>query len=147
MDEREFTIRRARETDMAEIYSIEIESFVSPWSMKSLQNELSTAFSHFIIAETAGKIAGYAVAWEVAGEIQLNHIAVREEFRRRGAGRALMDFFEAHFKARGAQKILLEVRSRNSTARVFYRALGFRENGIRNNYYQDDDAILMEKDI
>lgn len=140
-------LRPARAEDMAAVYAIEVDSLRSPWSYASFVNELSTSFSRFIVAELPGGIAGYAVAWHVTGEIQLNHIAVKKEYRRRGIARALIDHIVAELRPQGAGVILLEVASKNAAALNFYRALGFAENGTRRNYYPDDDAILMEKRI
>ena len=43
--------------------------------------------------------------------------------------------------------IMLEVREKNTSARQFYNKLGFIEKSIRYNYYPDDNAILIEKEI
>ena len=42
-------------------------------------------------------------------------------------------------------RLFLEVRSRNVPAIKLYTAYGFKEIGIRKNYYKDpqDDAIVM----
>lgn len=49
----------------------------------------------------------------------------------------------AHQK--GAQRIFLEVRSRNDPAIGLYQKQGFRTIGTRKNYYQypQDDALVM----
>ena len=46
-----------------------------------------------------------------------------------------------------AEKVFLEVRSKNIPARACYKSLGFSEISVRDNYYGDDDAIIMEKDL
>ena len=142
-----YTIRDAGEGDIDPIHRIEVESLASPWSRESFLKELSTAFSHFIIAEANGAIAGYAVAWEVKGEVQLNHIVVERGRRREGIGTALLDHLVERLKDKGAVRVLLEVRSLNAEARSFYNAVGFMEDGLRKRYYRDDDAVLMRKEL
>ncbi|TAL37238.1 MAG: ribosomal-protein-alanine N-acetyltransferase [Spirochaetes bacterium] len=138
-------IRRAEARDMDAIHEIEEECFTAPWSRKNIEHELSVSYSWFLVAERSGEIAGYIIAWDVKGEIQLNHIAVRPRARRSGIGRMLVKALVDGLSAQGASRVLLEVRSRNEEALGFYRALGFVENGRRKNYYHDDDALLMEK--
>lgn len=141
-------IRYAAHADIETVFSIELDSFSTPWSFTSIESELTTSFSHFIVALYDNAVIGYAVAWEVTGEFQLNHIAVDKKYRRYHIGSSLIDFLIALLKPKGAVKILLEVRAKNAGARMFYKHLGFMENGIRHNYYpDDDDAILLEKDI
>ena len=43
------------------------------------------------------------------------------------------------------ERLFLEVRSRNIPARKLYTAYGFKEIGVRKNYYKNpqDDAIIM----
>jgi [ribosomal protein S18]-alanine N-acetyltransferase len=142
-----YTIRNAGKGDIASIYRIEVESLASPWSRESFLKELSTAFSHFIVAEANGGIAGYAVAWEVKGEVQLNHVVVERDRRRQGIGTALLEHLVERLKGKGAVRVLLEVRSLNAEARSFYDAMGFMEDGLRKRYYHDDDAVLMRKEL
>ena len=48
----------------------------------------------------------------------------------------------------GVKNAWLEVRPSNLSARNLYKQLGFRETGIRPNYYPEtkEDAILMSLD-
>ncbi len=123
---------------------MENEWMSSPWSRAGFENELLHSFSRFIVAENEEGIAGYAVAWEVSGELQLNRIVVRGDRRRRGTGSALLEHLMRGLAPAAHSKVLLEVRARNEEALAFYRASGFVETGLRKRYYGDDDAVLME---
>jgi [ribosomal protein S18]-alanine N-acetyltransferase len=137
-------IRAAEPGEIDSILKIEKESFKSSWSIEGLVSELSSPNSHFIVAEHEGKIVGYALAWLVIGdEVHLLKLAVASGFRRRGIASALVAYIINEFKT--ASLILLEVREKNAEARNFYKKLGFIENGMRKNYYPDDNAILIEK--
>ncbi len=109
------------------------------------ETELETTFSVFIVAEVSGEIAGFAVAWNIPGEIQLNNIAVRKKYRRRGIGTALLREVHESLKDNNPKRIYLETQFRNSGALLFYKNLGYRVNGRRKDYYTDDDAVLLEK--
>lgn len=137
-------IRSATASDLDAVCSMENEWMSSPWSRAGFENELSHSFSRFIVAENEEGIAGYAVAWEVSGELQLNRIVVRGDRRRRGTGGALLEHLMRGLAPSAHSKVLLEVRARNEEALAFYRASGFVETGLRKRYYGDDDAVLME---
>jgi [ribosomal protein S18]-alanine N-acetyltransferase len=85
------------------------------------------------------------VFWLVHDEVHVLNIATALEARRRGIGRALMEAAAAAGRARGATLATLEVRRSNTAAITLYRALGYRQVGIRPNYYTDEgeDAIVM----
>ena len=96
-----------------------------------------------LVAESAGSIAGFAVARRVApGESELLNLAVAPRERRRGIGRALW----ALVLLRHSGEIWLEVRASNAVARSFYNYLGFVEVASRPGYYENppDAAIVMK---
>ncbi len=137
-------IRRAEEQDIDQVFLIEQQGD-GDWKRDFFLNELSNSFSVFLVAEKEGRIAGFAVIWNVADEIQLNDIAVSPDFRRTGVGTELIQhIISMPFKIKPA-KIFLEVREKNLRAVQFYKSLSFYETGRRKNYYGDDNAILMEK--
>ena len=44
------------------------------------------------------------------------------------------------------RKLWLEVRLKNTVARMFYEKMGMQTVGRKPNYYGDDDALVMELD-
>ncbi len=147
MDISGIIIRDASEGDIDALARLESEMFSTPWSVNNLRKDLNASFSVFVVAEREGSIIGYASAWNVAGEIQLNRIAVTGDFRRSGIGTKLMNGIIDRLKRWKPRKVLLEVRERNTAAREFYKSVGFYETGRRNNYYHDDNAILLDLDL
>lgn len=99
----------------------------------------------------SGEVLGYA-GIEVSalwGEADLINIAVAEEHRRRGVGRALLAWIIRRCRRRGIELLWLRVRASNRSARRFYRIMGFEERGKFAGYYRDPDepAILMALDL
>jgi len=135
--------------DLDRVTDIERDGFVHPWSRDLLARELDHAWSHVLLAvEEAGEaelILGYVVFWLVHDEVHVLNLGTALEARRRGIGRALM--LEAHEvgRRRGASAATLEVRRSNAPALGLYRALGYRQVGVRPNYYAEEreDAIVM----
>jgi ribosomal-protein-alanine N-acetyltransferase len=90
-----------------------------------------------------GRIAGFAVSRVTApGERELLNLAVRTEFRRRGVGAQLV----RQLVTEAGVCVFLEVRESNRAARLFYKALGFQEVGIRSTYYDNppESGIVMK---
>ena len=139
-------IRKADFSDIARVLEIEQENIIS-WTYNQFVEEIGRSFSVFIVAENDGIIAGYAVAWIIADELQLNSIAVKNSCKKRGIGSLLLQNLLTGSRAQNIHVILIDVRSKNVEAVNFYKKNGFHETGRRPNYYGDDDAILMEKKI
>ena len=133
--------------DLSRVLEIERESFSEPWSRSNFEYEiLHLDVSELMVAESDGNVIGYTVTWFLDEEVHLANIAVRNGFRERGVGKALVLDVMARAMGEGAAKILLEVRESNVEARKLYESLGFRAVGIRKNYYrkEKEDAILMQ---
>jgi ribosomal-protein-alanine acetyltransferase len=90
-------------------------------------------------------VVGFAVVAVVAGEAELETIAVAAEVQRRGVGRLLSRALVDELKTAQVSELHLEVRASNQMALGFYRNQGFEEAGRRPRYYADpeEDAVLM----
>lgn len=89
-------------------------------------------------------LQGFLVAHEVAGEWEIENIAVAGPARRRGLGTRLLGEFLRRAQAEGATAIFLEVRESNHAARALYEKWAFIESGCRPRYYSQpqEDAIV-----
>jgi [ribosomal protein S18]-alanine N-acetyltransferase len=100
-----------------------------------------------LVAESpaARKVIGFAIASLLAGEAELESIAVASDAQRRGLGRQTFRALTIELKKAGAERLTLEVRASNAPALAFYRSLGLIEAGRRPRYYADpvEDAVLM----
>lgn len=145
--------RGMRPDDLDRVVEIEKDGFRHPWSRDLLERELSHAWSTVLLAtEDAGRgevILGFIVFWLVHDEVHVLNIATALEARRRGIGRALMEAAAEAGRGRSATLATLEVRRSNLPAIALYRALGYRQIGVRPNYYTDEgeDAIVMLLDL
>ena len=142
-------VRRMTMEDGAAVAEMEHQLFSDGWSEKSVLETLSRPNSICLMAEKAGRAAGYILAYTAAGEAEIARIAVAKELQRQGVARALLEELASLCKTQGIAKLLLDVRSGNAAARALYEKSGFREDGIRQRFYQDpeEDAVLMSKEI
>jgi [ribosomal protein S18]-alanine N-acetyltransferase len=146
--------RRAGAADIARVMEIEKDGFKHPWSRELIERELGHAWSQVLLACDPGSgggetVVGYIVFWLVHDEIHVLNVATALEARRRGVGRALMAAAEHAGRTRGARIATLEVRRSNEAALALYRAIGYRQVGLRQNYYaeENEDAIVMVKQL
>jgi ribosomal-protein-alanine N-acetyltransferase len=108
--------------------------------------ELERRWALFWVARIQAESApvAFLLAWAVADELHIIHIATHPETRRRGAARALVTALVAHAATARSRLLLLEVRRSNRPAIRLYRAFGFTAMGVRRGYYADgEDAIEM----
>lgn len=145
----EVVTRSLRGEDAAAVAELERQSFRDPWSEKSILDTINQPHTICLAAEKSGRVVGYMLASDVVGEAEIIRIAVEKETRRQGTGGQLMLKLEAVCKDRHINKILLDVRKSNQTARSFYRKKGFEEDGTRQNFYgiPKEDAVLMSHQI
>lgn len=132
-------------TQAEKIYALENASFSDPWSITAVENQLQNENSVWLITEENNIPCGYALGSIVCGEAELYRIAVSPDFRRKGLGEAVLSQFIEKCRRREAEKIFLEVRSRNIPAISLYKKAGFEEISLRKGYYGDDDAVIFAK--
>ena len=145
------TIRAAAPDDIPAIRALASQSpEAAQWSEQHYDALASAASSRTVlVADDHGEIVGFVVAHDVAGEFELENIAVAAHARRRGIGLDLVTSLVETAAQRGIRTIHLEVRGRNRAARGLYEALGFVQSGVRRGYYDcpPDDAFLYTLEI
>ena len=88
------------------------------------------------------KVLGYLEIRKVDGVIDIMNLFVNEENRKQGIATALMNEM---INEEDYSRIMLEVNENNITAIRLYNKLGFKEISLRERYYGEDTAIIMEK--
>ncbi len=98
---------------------------------------------HYWVAELDGDLVGHAVASVVADIAELQRVSVEPALRRTGLATDLLDAVVHAARSEGADRVLLEVREDNGSARAFYAARGFAEIDRRARYYRDGAAAVI----
>ena len=147
--DRELTVREADRELLDAILAIENASFTCPWSEKSFLDAFDAETVTIYAAEEDGQLVGFSCLLVVEDEAEVLNIASAPEFRRRGAGQALLSRMLSDCEARGVSAVYLEVRESNAPARGLYQKSGFCEIGVRRNYYDrpKENAVLMKYTI
>lgn len=130
-----------------DVMKIEWECFPIPWSRKSMEDELERKIAYYFVALVDGIVAGYGGMWHVVTEGHITNIAVSEKFRRLGVGNAIVDKMIELAEEKDMLGVTLEVRVSNEAAISLYKKHGFKIEGLRKEYYDDnkEDAYIMWK--
>ncbi len=138
-------IRKIEEQDIEAVAALERAAFSGPWSAKELAITAGQKHAYILVAMQDDKFAGYCIVYHVLDEAEIARIAVEPSFRRQGVGRHLLDAVMEECRAQDISRLLLDVRESNHGARTFYSRNGFREDGMRKNFYDlpKEDAVLM----
>ncbi len=125
------------------VYKIEQICFSNPWSKNDLKRQLDTETSHFLVAEDDGKAVGYMGLQIFSGEGYVTNVAVLPEYRRQGIAQALI----AEQMKNDMKFITLEARESNIPAINLYTKMGFKNVGIRPDFYSNptENAVIMTK--
>jgi ribosomal-protein-alanine N-acetyltransferase len=146
-------VRPLAPDDVAAVLAIEIETNPLPWKEADFRGFLPEEAGAtggqqkkaWVCADPV--VRGFACAVAVAGEAELQSLAVAKKFWGQGMGAALLDAAAEWARAGGHSLLHLEVREGNARALALYQRLGFVQTGRRPRYYQDsgEDALLMSK--
>lgn len=138
-------IRRSLPKDAGEIALAEEEIFSDPWRESDITSLISTEGALCYTAISDGKLVAYILGRTITPEGEIYRIATNPEYRRRGIAYRLLDYAVKTERGRGLESLFLEVREQNAAARNLYTAYGFRQIGLRKNYYKNptDNAVIM----
>ena len=134
-----------KEEDIDSVLEVSSLSFSIPWSKDSYIQELTNPIARYLVAKIDNKVVGFVGTWIVLDESHITNIAVHPNYRKQGIASKLLEEFLDYCKLQGCVAYTLEVRSSNIAAQSLYEKHGFKQNGIRKRYYEDnnEDAILM----
>lgn len=144
------SIRLMEVKDLNEILVLEHQLFTSAWNEEDFIYEIETnPFSFNYVLEDNEEIVGYAGLWITYEQAQITTIGVKKECQRKGYASLLMKHLLELVRAHQCEMISLEVRVSNESAIKLYEKFGFKNVGIRKNYYQDnfEDAYLMVREM
>ena len=133
--------------DLDQVMEIEEDLFSVPWTREGFLTYLMKKDTMFFVVEEKERILGYCSMMTVLDEGDILNVAVRRDRQKEGIGQFLVDSILRMADLQGIRLVHLEVREGNQTARRLYERLGFKEDGLRRNYYEDpvENAVLMTK--
>ena len=131
--------------DLEKIKDILISDFDDFWNYNILKDELESPNSKYIIAKTNdGEIIGFAGIKIIIDTADVMNIVVKKSWRNQGVGNLLLSNLIALCKKFDLSSLSLEVNEDNQAAIHLYEKFGFKNIGLRKNYYKNNDGIVME---
>lgn len=133
-------------------------AFGEAWNRRQVEDALLLGQSHYALLAAHGEepsgdepAAAFFLSRHGFEEEELLLLAVDPAHRRKRLASALLERLCADAKARGATRLLLEMRA-NNPAETLYRVHGFKPIGRRAQYYRSAigeplDAVTFAKDL
>ncbi len=133
-------IRKVTVNDVNDINALGQNLHKNFTSVFHIETEINKDDTIILVVESNGIISGYLYALKLMDNIDLLSIYVSAEYRNNNLGYALLNNLQEEAIDK---EILLEVSTKNIAAMNLYKKVGFTKIGIRKNYYDDSDAIVM----
>ena len=116
-----------------------------PWNdpHRDIARKVTAQPELFLVGTIGGQLVATAMVGYDGHRGWVNYLAVSTDRQRQGLGRAMMTEAERLLAERGCPKINLQLRSSNSEAIGFYRALGYLQDDVINlgkRLIEDRDA-------
>lgn len=120
---------------LSEVYS------VSPWTKEQIEADMAQEQTDYFFVGDGERVVGFLSVQNLAGELEITHLAVLPAYQGQGYANQLMDYLD------GRAPIFLEVRESNQVAQHLYRKYGFKQVGLRKHYYHEpvEHAVIMER--
>jgi ribosomal-protein-alanine N-acetyltransferase len=139
------TIEPMRWWHLDRVTALEHDLFpLDSWSPEQFWQELALDSRRYVVAVSSGVVVGYAGAFLLPPDSDVQTIAVRADQQGAGVGGRLLAALMRTAGDAGATHMLLEVRSDNAPAIALYVRRGFVAISTRKRYYPDGgDAVIM----
>ncbi len=141
----DFLIRPMEPMDTEAVSRLEQQIFTQPWSRQGFLYALEGENLFFVVQKDAALVA-YCGMYCAADEGEIVNVAVKEDCRQEGIGRAMLTELLSAAKAAGLGTVVLEVRVSNQAAIHLYETLGFTVCGRRKGFYEQprEDGYVMQ---
>ena len=138
------SIVNVTEEYIEDIFKIEQSEIIVPWSKNSLSDLIRQQNIIFRVMLKDDEVIGYYSFQKIFDEGYINNIAIKREYQSQGYCTQLFeDLIERAHKFE-VNALTLEVEVKNEKAIGLYKKFGFKEEGIRKDFYLNSfDALIM----
>lgn len=141
-------LRSLTDDDIPVLTTIEMATQPAPWSEDIFKKCMFLGSDAWVI-EVEQRVVGFIILLAKAGEGHILNLGVDPAYQRRGFGQQLLSKVMAVAEEEALSVLFLEVRLSNHNAIALYQKLGFKEIGVRKNYYSSaggrEDALVFAK--
>ncbi len=132
--------------DCEAVGEIERRNFSVPWTVDDFEGSIvQDNYRLYVCVSDDDEIIGYSSFYFVVDEAEIVNIFVREDYRKSGIGKALIEKMIEEARNQNVKNMFLEVRKSNEPAKGLYKKCGFSDVSIRKGFYEKptEDAIVM----
>lgn len=141
-------IRLANAKELPVLAKLDAQVCATPWSELNYLDSFWDDNHKIIVLLDKKIICGALVYGVVLDEMEILQIFVAHGYQQKGYAQKLLDFLKAKATEQQIVRILLEVLVDNFPAINLYQKNGFKQTGIRKDYYIVEnnryDALLMD---
>ncbi len=149
-----YLIRKCEREDLTSVIEINMATLPEHYSDYFFESILKELPESFLVAELEGRTIGYIMCkiefgfsnFRKLGFVKKGHVvsvAILEEHRGKGLGKALMQEAKGGMIGRKTDEIYLEVRTSNEGAVKLYENLGLVIKTQIRGYYRDGEAAYL----
>ena len=141
--------RRMTLDDVDAVTALDLKCFGKrdAWSRADFLSVLADTNAECIVVERDGKIIACASVLFNSDAAEIETFAVSPDCRRQGIGATLLIKLLLTVQNRGLTFVILEVRPSNAAAIKLYENFGFRIVEREENFYLDEDAWIMAREL
>ena len=129
------------------ILEMENQAYPIPWSVQTFKDCISKDYVCKLMLLNE-QIIGYHIVQVILDEYHILNLCVSKEKQGKGFGKYQLQSIKNNAESELMNRILLEVRASNKTAKNLYIKSGFQQIGKRKNYYPissgREDAFVLE---
>lgn len=134
-------------SDLEKIKDVLENDFDDFWNYNIFKSELNNPNSTYFVIKENDLIVGFTGILIVLDEADITNIVIKKDHRGKGISNLLLEKIIDFCIEKQINKINLEVNSANTVAINLYKKFGFKEVGLRKNYYKDNDGLLFTKNL
>ncbi|MBC7622935.1 MAG: ribosomal protein S18-alanine N-acetyltransferase [Aeromicrobium sp.] len=142
--------QKLAEHQLPAVVAIESSVYAFPWTHGNFRDSLYSAYD-CIGAWHGDELVGYSVTMPALEEMHLLNLAVAKHWQGRGIGATILQHLIAEAGPTKCEVIYLEVRPTNIAGLRLYARFGFRQLGLRRDYYPAvtgrEDALFLGLNI
>ena len=137
--------------DLDAVIAVEQSVYGHPWTVGNFKDALASGYeAQRLLA--GNTLIGYFVAMKVIDEVHLLNITVSLDYRSQGWAKLMLEALALWARSQGCEWLWLEVRESNHRAIHVYRSHGFKQVGLRKDYYpvgrgQREAALVMSQKL
>lgn len=146
----DLVFRPLNEAQLPDVVRIESGVYAFPWSMGNFRDSLFSGYDCQGVW-VGDELIGYTIVMPAMEEAHLLNLAVDSRWQGRGIGGRILQQLIDRSRQTTCEVIYLEVRPSNLAALALYDRFGFRQLGLRRDYYPAftgrEDALFLGLNI